>query len=144
VTTISSRTQVSGFAEVTLRARDLAVMEAFYTQVFGLGVLSREPERVWLEVGREARLGLWTPGPKEFGDEGGSHVHFAFKAPAGTLDTIAAGLGKSGHDVTGPTAHEGGDRSLYVSDPEGNVVEVWDFFHDGDGAQEGTTALADE
>jgi hypothetical protein len=47
-------------------------------------------------------------------------------------------------EVTGPTAHEGGDRSLYVRDPEGNVVEMWDFFHDGDGASEGSAALADD
>jgi hypothetical protein len=24
--------------------------------------------------------------------------------------------------------HEGGDRSLYVRDPEGNLVEAWDHF----------------
>jgi hypothetical protein len=29
-----------------------------------------------------------------------------------------------------------------VADPEGNVVEVWDFFVDGDGAVEGVDALA--
>jgi hypothetical protein len=28
--------------------------------------------------------------------------------------------------------HDGGDRSLYVVDPEGNVVEVWDFFERAD------------
>jgi hypothetical protein len=27
--------------------------------------------------------------------------------------------------------HDGGDRSLYAEDPEGNVVEVWDFFGRG-------------
>ena len=32
---------------------------------------------------------------------------------------------------TGPIEHEGGDRSIYVEDPEGNVVEVWDFFERG-------------
>lgn len=28
----------------------------------------------------------------------------------------------------GPVKHDGGDRSLYVSDPEGNIVEAWDHF----------------
>jgi catechol-2,3-dioxygenase len=37
--------------------------------------------------------------------------------------------------------HPGGDRSIYVEDPEGNVVEVWDFFSHGDGAREGVDAL---
>jgi catechol-2,3-dioxygenase len=136
--------EVVGFAELSLRARDLRVMERFYTETFGLRVLSREPDRIWLQIGDEARLGLWTPGPKEFGDEGGAHVHFAFKAPAGTLDVVAARLCERRLEVIGPTPHEGGDRSLYVRDPEGNVVEVWDFFHDGDGASEGSAALADD
>jgi hypothetical protein len=37
--------------------------------------------------------------------------------------------------------HEGGDRSVYFVDPEGNVVEAWDFFEHGDGAQVGVQAL---
>jgi catechol-2,3-dioxygenase len=37
--------------------------------------------------------------------------------------------------------HPGGDRSIYVEDPEGNVVEVWDFFRRDDGASEGVEAL---
>ena len=49
----------------------------------------------------------------EFGDEGGRPVHFAFA----------------------------GDRSIYVEDPEGNVVEVWDFFCRERGAREGVDAL---
>jgi len=35
----------------------------------------------------------------------------------------------------------GGDRSIYVENPEGNVVEVCDFFTRGDGAREGVGAL---
>ena len=37
-------------------------------------------------------------------------------------------LAAHGVAVRGPERHDGGDRSLYVEDPEGNVVEVWDFF----------------
>jgi len=38
--------------------------------------------------------------------------------------------------------HPGGDRSVPLEDPEGKVVEVWDFFEHGDGAREGVRALA--
>jgi hypothetical protein len=34
-----------------------------------------------------------------------------------------------------------GDRSLYVEDPEGDVVEVWDYFEVGDGPAEGVAGL---
>jgi catechol-2,3-dioxygenase len=43
--------------------------------------------------------------------------------------------------VRGPVEHPGGDRSIYVDDPAGNVVEVWDFFQREGGAREGVEAL---
>jgi len=46
-----------------------------------------------------------------------------------------------GASPTGPIEHPGGDVSLYVEDPEGNVVEVWNYFRDGDGATAGVAGL---
>ncbi len=120
-----------GFAELTLQARDMAALERFYVDGLGLEVLAREDDRIWLAAGEHARLGLWSPGEKEFGDEGGAHVHFAFSAAPGRLDALAERLRAHGVAVRGPQQHEGGDRSLYAEDPEGNVVEVWDFFGRG-------------
>jgi catechol-2,3-dioxygenase len=117
-----------GYAELTLETRDMRGLERFYTEAFGLEVLAREDDRTWLAAGRHARLGLWTPGEKEFDDEGGRHVHFAFSAAPGRLDALAERLRGHGTEVRGPVEHDGGDRSLYVEDPEGNVVEVWDYF----------------
>lgn len=127
---------VTGFAEVTLEARDMEALESFYREAFALRVLSRDGDRVWLACGKHARLGLWTPGEKEFGDEGGRHVHFAFGAEPGRLDDLCERLRGIGADPRGPVEHEGGDRSLYVEDPEGNMVEVWDFFERGDDVSE--------
>jgi hypothetical protein len=36
----------------------------------------------------------------------------------------------------------GGDHSRYLEDPEGDVVEVWDFFERGEGARDGVRALS--
>jgi hypothetical protein len=41
----------------------------------------------------------------------------------------------------GPVEHPGGDRSVYVEDPQGNVFEVWGFFERGQGAAAGVDAL---
>jgi catechol-2,3-dioxygenase len=41
------------------------------------------------------------------------------------LDQLAEALDE---DAKGPVEHEGGDRSLYIRDTEGNVVEVWDRY----------------
>ena len=76
----------------------------------------------------------WSPGPKEHADRGGRHVHFALSVSRGTtLERITAKLRRHGIDVEGPVEHEGGGRSLYVSDPEGKRVELWDYFIAGDG-----------
>jgi catechol-2,3-dioxygenase len=136
-------TVVQGFAELTLEVRDRAAAEDFYTGVLGLTVLAREDDRTWLAAGDHARLGLWLPGEKEYGDEGGRHVHFAFSAAPGRLDALRERLESAGVDHRGPEEHPGGDRSLYVEDPEGNVVEIWDFFHRGEGRRDGADALAD-
>ena len=131
----------TGFAELTLEVKDLAALESFYTEVLGLPVLDRKDDRIWLGVGNHARLGLWAPGRKEFGDEGGVHVHFAFSATAEALERIAERVRDTGAEVKGPVEHDGGDASLYFRDPAGNLVEVWDYFHDGDGARDGVAAL---
>ena len=125
-----------GFAELTLETPDRAALERFYVDGMGLEVLAREDDRTWLAAGRNARLGLWEPGEKEFGDEGGAHVHFAFSAAPGRLDDLCERLRARGAEVRGPEEHAGGDRSLYVEDPEGNVVEVWDFFGRGKPVEE--------
>jgi catechol-2,3-dioxygenase len=138
-----TETLVQGFAEVTLECRDREELETFYTDVLGLEVLAREEERTWLAAGDRARLGLWLPGEKEYGDEGGAHVHFAFSAAPGRLDAVRARLQEAGVDHRGPVEHPGGDRSLYVEDPEGNVVEIWDFFHRREGREKGADALSD-
>src|SRR5919206_3672246 len=79
---------VSALAELTLETRDLSAMERFYRDVVGLTVLAREDDRIWLGVGDHTRLGLWSPGEKEFGDRGGRHVHFAFSVDHGQLLTV--------------------------------------------------------
>src|SRR3712207_4417848 len=108
---------LNGFAELTLEARDMARLERFYVEALGLEPLSRQDDRIWLAAGADARLGLWAPGTKEFGDEGGRHVHFAFAATPGALEELADRLRSYGASVHGPHRHAGGDRSIYVEDP---------------------------
>jgi catechol-2,3-dioxygenase len=132
-----------GFCELTLETPDPRRLADFYTTVLGLPVLAEEDDRIWLACGENARLGLWSVGEKEFGDRGGSHVHFAFSVNHGELETAAQRLDELGIERQGPVEHEGGDHSLYFEDPEGNLVEAWDFFEDGDGEREGVGALED-
>jgi catechol-2,3-dioxygenase len=131
-----------GICELTLEARDPKVLAGFYGEALGMRLLSEEDDRIWLACGESTRLGLWRPGQKEFGDEGGRHVHFALSVAAGRLDDVRERLERMAVEVKGPVEHEGGDRSLYAEDPEGNVLELWDFFERGKGRQDGVAALA--
>jgi catechol-2,3-dioxygenase len=134
---------VRGLCELTLQTPDPTGLAAFYTNLLGLEVLERADDRIWLACGERTRLGLWTPGEKEYGDRGGRHVHFAFSAAPGQLSAVAERLADLRVAHRGPVEHDGGDRSLYFEDPEGNLVELWDYFEHGDGAREGVSALAE-
>jgi catechol-2,3-dioxygenase len=58
------------------------------------------------------------------GGRGGAHVHFAFHVPDDEVDRIHARLADAGADVEGPI-QLGPGRAVYVTDPDGNVVEFW-------------------
>jgi catechol-2,3-dioxygenase len=68
-------------------------------------------------------------------------VHFALSVRPERLDPLAERLRGMGLEVRGPVEHEGGDRSVYFEDPEGNVVEAWSFFEAGEGARYGVDSL---
>ena len=131
---------IDGFAELTLQTRDPDALARFYTETIGLELLDPQEDRIWLKVGERARLGIWSPGVKEFGDRGGAHVHFAFKVRQGTLDELRERIGGQGCDAR-MEQHPGGDRSLYFCDPEGNRVEAWDFFAKPENQAPGVEAL---
>lgn len=137
---MSASTPVSGICELTLETEDPALVAAFYAEL-GLEELLRENGRIWLAAGPRTRLGIWPPGAMEHDDRGGRHVHFALSVGAAALDALAGGLRERGVGVEGPVEHDGGDRSVYFTDPAGNRVELWDFFEDGGGARHGVAAL---
>jgi catechol-2,3-dioxygenase len=124
--------RLEGIRELVLQSDEPDRMVAFYERL-GLRVLSREGDRTWLAIGEDARLGIWRPGEMEHRDRGGRHVHFAIGVGAEALDPLAQGLREAGSEVEGPVAHDGGDRSIYLFDPEGNRVELWDYFEREDG-----------
>jgi len=134
---------IAGICELVLETDDVDRLQEFYE---GLGLrrlLAEDEHRVWLGVGERCRLGIWSPGEREYSDRGGRHVHFAFSVGADGLDALTAQLREQRVEVEGPVEHDGGDRSVYFSDPAGNRVELWDFFRNGDGAADGVMALAE-
>ena len=118
---------VSVISELVLEVSDLDRARTFYRDVLGfeetLHGEGREG-RYWYLIGESARLGLWTPQTGLAGGRGGAHIHFAFRVPREELDPLLARLRERGVEVEGPV-QLGADRAIYVTDPDGNVVEFW-------------------
>ena len=57
-------------------------------------------------------------------------MHYAFSAAPDARPSSASGSRRTA-SRNRPVEHDGGDRSVYLEDPEGNVVEIWDFFGRG-------------
>jgi catechol 2,3-dioxygenase-like lactoylglutathione lyase family enzyme len=137
-TTIPAAPPAIGLFEFVLEVADLAATERFYVEHLGLSVVERwgdDRPAFWVAIGNQGFLGLWTReagGEKAlFGGRGGAHVHFAIRVPYGTLDTMQTRLEALGYSV-GTIDFGGGNRAIYVSDPDDNLVEfterrtLWD------------------
>lgn len=119
--------QVSGISELVLEVSDLEASRRFYRDVLGLEeTLYGEgaEDRYWYLVADSARLGIWTEQVGLAGGRGGAHVHFAFHLPDREIDRMLARLSDAGAEVEGPI-QLGPGRAVYVTDPDGNVVEFW-------------------
>ncbi|HET8975364.1 MAG TPA: VOC family protein [Solirubrobacterales bacterium] len=133
--------RVTGISELVLEVADLEAARRFYRDVLGFEETlygeGRE-DRFWYLVGETARLGLWTPQVGLAGGRGGAHVHFAFSVAEEEIDRLLEGISAAGAEVEGPI-QLGPGRAIYVTDPDGNVVEFWsqDMADYTSGAREG-------
>jgi catechol 2,3-dioxygenase-like lactoylglutathione lyase family enzyme len=118
---------VSGISELVLEVADLEAARHFYRDVLGFEETlygeGRE-DRYWYLIGDTARLGLWTPQTGLAGGRGGAHVHFAFQVGDAEIERLLERIGAAGAEVEGPI-QLGPGRAIYVTDPDGNVVEFW-------------------
>ena len=120
---------MTGISELVLEVSDLEAARRFYRDLLGFEETlygeGREG-RYWYLVGDSARLGLWTPQVGLAGGRGGAHVHFAFHVADGEIDALMERLGRSDTEVEveGPI-QLGPGRAVYLTDPDGNVVEFW-------------------
>jgi catechol 2,3-dioxygenase-like lactoylglutathione lyase family enzyme len=118
---------VSGISELVLEVSDLDAARRFYRDLLGFEETlygEGRDDRLWYLIGSSARLGLWTPQVGLAGGRGGAHVHFAFQLPRDAFDPLLERLRAAGVEVEGPI-QLGADRAIYVTDPDGNVVEFW-------------------
>ena len=118
---------VTGISELVLEVSDLEASRRFYRDLLGFEeTLYGEGAdgRYWYLVGDSARLGIWTEQVGLAGGRGGAHVHYAFHLPDAEIDAMLERLNEAGAETEGPV-QLGPGRAIYVTDPDGNVVEFW-------------------
>jgi catechol-2,3-dioxygenase len=118
---------VTGVNELVLEALDLEAAEQFYAGVLGFAVISRSESRLWVMAGDRTRIGLWTPQVGIAQGRGGVHVHYAMHITEADLDAALERLRGHGHEPEVVEFEETGSRAAYVTDPDGNVVELWTY-----------------
>jgi catechol 2,3-dioxygenase len=129
----SSGRPIRGLGEIALRVRDLDTMRKFYEDVIGLPLLRRFPNSAFFKIaeghdGHTQVLALF--------DRSGDSDYRAPNAPSSTIDHIAfeislpnyaaelarlRSLGLAVETAEHAWVHW---RSLYVTDPEGNSIEL--------------------
>ena len=119
---------MTGVNELVLEVLDLERAERFYSEVLGLPVVERWPHReaLWVMAGDRTRIGLWRPQVGIAGGRGGVHVHYALHLADEHYDAALERLRARGHEPQEERfSNYGGSRAAYVTDPDGNVVELW-------------------
>jgi catechol 2,3-dioxygenase-like lactoylglutathione lyase family enzyme len=117
-----------GVNELVLEVQDLERAVRFYTEELGLPLVERwdRREAAWVMVGDRTRIGLWTPQIGIAGGRGGAHVHYAMQVDDATYDAMVGRLRERGHDLEERVFRSyDASRAAYVTDPDGNVVELW-------------------
>lgn len=129
-----------GLLELVLEVGDLDRSLTFYRDHLGMAEVTRWPDErpgAWVRLGPNEVLGLWPAssggeGIGIHGSRGGRHVHFAVYVETGTLEIWRERLAAHGLEVEGPVVF-GSGRSLFLTDPDGNVVELGEWESDWEG-----------
>src|SRR5712671_7311237 len=121
-----SAPRVMGLDHVVLRVADIDRSIAFYEQVLGLHVERRLAEIGLVQLRAGAAMIDLVPRTEDE-DDGRNMDHFAVRIEAMDVAAIGAHLQRHGLDpgeVRRRYGAEGYGSSIYITDPDGNTVEL--------------------
>jgi catechol 2,3-dioxygenase len=125
--------RIRGLGEIALRVRDLEAMQRFYEQAFGLELLRRFDKAVFFRLadgygGHTQVLALFDrsaqPGYSGLNSATTTVDHIAFEIDRADFDAERKRLEQMGQAVETAEHAWVHWRSLYITDPEGNTVEL--------------------
>ena len=114
---------------VIVFARDMAAMRHFYADVMAFPVY-RDVHPSWIEYRIGGSLLALTERGFVFDDvatpQGALSLQLAFRVTRAEVDACGEAFRKTGIKIVGePTDQPWGHRTLFVRDPDGNVVEIY-------------------
>ena len=118
--------KVKGLDHVVLRVADMDRAIAFYEQVLGLNVERRLPEIGLVQLRAGSAMIDLVPRTEDE-DEGRNMDHFAVRIEAMDVPALQTHLRRHGIDpgeVRRRYGAEGYGSSIYITDPDGNTVEL--------------------
>jgi len=127
--------QIRDIDHIVLRVRDLDAMARFYCEVLGCHVERRQDEIGLLQLRAGAALLDLVPVDGQLGRQGGAAPgaegrnvdHFCFRVEPFDEAAIRhhlAGAGVTTEPAASRYGAEGHGPSLYLTDPEGNMIEL--------------------
>jgi glyoxylase I family protein len=130
------------FSHVALNCKDMSATEKFYTRHFGfrrarvipLGadqIVFLKSGTVYLELFKAAGDAPGAPPEKDGPSYPGSFRHIAFQVD--NVDQALAAMGSEARVALGPLGFDDfipGWRTVWVKDPDGNIVEISQGFTD--------------
>ena len=131
-----TRVEVQGVAHLGIRVRDLDRARSFYEKVLGftfiVGPVGPEPVAILKHPsGVEINLILNAASDgdnvlMDVAEKHAGYTHVALRVP--DVDVVAATMEEHGIEITGgPMDYPGGNRGLFVRDPDRNVVEFFQY-----------------
>jgi catechol 2,3-dioxygenase-like lactoylglutathione lyase family enzyme len=126
---------LSGVVETAVYVDDLERAAAFYEGLFGLSRLFADPSMVAYDVGGRSVFLVFLRGASAEGKDvpnsgyipghdSAGPAHFAFGAPADSIDGWIERLASQNIAIEGRVDWPRGGVSLYFRDPDGNLVEI--------------------
>lgn len=119
--------KVTGIGGVFFRVRDIAAMAGWYQKHLGICCEDGHADFVWREHDRPDEIGrtVWSVFPEDTDHFGPGRPAFMINYRVANLDRMLTQLRSAGIVVEKVEDYDYG-RFAWITDPEGNRIELWE------------------
>jgi predicted enzyme related to lactoylglutathione lyase len=128
MSTRADKTRVTGIGGIFFKAEDPKALARWYRRHLGIRIEGSVGLFAWRSARDARRKGhtVWALFPRGTDYFGASRNAFMINYRVKDLDAILASLRRSGVDVDPKIEHSEYGRFGWVTDPEGNRIELWE------------------